>query len=1028
MSRTPLRMAVAVLVSGAALAGVVPETGAQTSVPTLRAGVNKRIGGKAPLLRTAEAAGLAVNPADPRHIVESEVNPRYGFCQFNTSFDGGDTWTTGVLTAPARFGATPCIAFNAVNRLRMDGGIAFGSGQNVYIAFDSRSPDGSDGSSTLVARSTDGGRTFAQAVVVLAGTPGIDPGFGNAAGQQQSYLRPKLGVERRAGGDRVIVAASGTGYNSRSATVAVSDDGAQTWGPGVDAQPAGVTAQYVSNPVVGPEGTIYVSWRTQNSVALGFAADAPEQNWVAHSTDGGQTWSANVQRVLAAPNKEARVNERRLGVDVRDGTLYQVDNETKVVNNADIWLSRSNDKGATWSTPVRVNDDPTSPAVAQSIPNISVAPGGRVDIAWSDRRNSYGGQTNHHDIYMASSGDGGHTFSANRRLTDRSLSLTNGLTTVRSTDFFVPAITPLGPSELMVAWADSRETDFESENMDIYSARVQVNAGGPPPVSRLPLSQPAGLSAALSKLAYPGGAEKFVASANTTGTLAVLVNDGDAAAAVAGSVFARANLGPVLASPSFGLTPDVEAEVKRLAPVGAFLVGDEKALSPVVVSNLIRAGVTATRIFRLAGSDPADTARLVADAYVSIEKAALRAVPDTAVIVDPDSKEAGAAAGMAAALRYPILFAGPDSVPAPTQAAITALGIKSTLVIGGAGVLGAGVMSALPAPTRVAGNELYGTARAVEALAAARGVPTNVAYVADGDRTIDAALLAAPVARLGGMVVLAHQGDPAAAGSVPSRVVVVRSVSEGPLGYRLVASDGGVFAFGGARFLGSTTSLSLTQPIVATASTLGGGGYWMVAADGGVFSFGDASFSGSTGGLKLNRPIVGMAPTPSGRGYFLVAADGGVFSFGDAEFKGSTGAVRLNQPIVGMTATPTGDGYYLVAADGGIFAFGDAVYRGSTGAIRLNRPVVGMALTPSGRGYLLAASDGGIFAFGDAAFRGSAGALTLNRPIIGMATTPGADGYWLIASDGGVFAFGSAPFFGSTASLTLNRPITAAAR
>lgn len=196
MPRTTLRLAVAALLPVVALVAV-PDSPALADTPAIRGGVNQRIGGKAPLLRTAEAPGLAVNPADPRHIVEAEVNPRYGLCQHNVSFDGGDTWTTGVLKEPARFGGMPCELFNNVNRLRMDGGIAFGSGQNVYIAFDVRPPDLSEGSTTLVARSTDGGRTFAEAQVVMAGTAGIDPGFGNQPGQQSSYLRPKLGVQRR---------------------------------------------------------------------------------------------------------------------------------------------------------------------------------------------------------------------------------------------------------------------------------------------------------------------------------------------------------------------------------------------------------------------------------------------------------------------------------------------------------------------------------------------------------------------------------------------------------------------------------------------------------------------------------------------------------------------------------------------------------------------------------------------------------------------------------------------------------------
>ena len=36
-------------------------------------------------------------------------------------------------------------------------------------------------------------------------------------------------------------------------------------------------------------------------------------------------------------------------------------------------------------------------------------------------------------------------------------------------------------------------------------------------------------------------------------------------------------------------------------------------------------------------------------------------------------------------------------------------------------------------------------------------------------------------------------------------------------------------------------------------------GYWLVASDGGIFNFGDAPFLGSTGAMTLNKSIVGMA-------------------------------------------------------------------------------------------------------------------------------------------------------------------------
>jgi hypothetical protein len=52
-----------------------------------------------------------------------------------------------------------------------------------------------------------------------------------------------------------------------------------------------------------------------------------------------------------------------------------------------------------------------------------------------------------------------------------------------------------------------------------------------------------------------------------------------------------------------------------------------------------------------------------------------------------------------------------------------------------------------------------------------------------------------------------------------------------------------------------------------------------VASDGGIFNYGDARFFGSTGGTPLTKPIVGMASTPDGGGYWLVGSDGGIFAF-----------------------------------------------------------------------------------------------------------------------------------------------------
>ena len=160
-------------------------------------------------------------------------------------------------------------------------------------------------------------------------------------------------------------------------------------------------------------------------------------------------------------------------------------------------------------------------------------------------------------------------------------------------------------------------------------------------------------------------------------------------------------------------------------------------------------------------------------------------------------------------------------------------------------------------------------------------------------------------------------------------------------GYWLDASDGGIFAFGDAGFYGSIPGLglhpagsglpnSLNAPIVGMVPSTDGGGYFMVASDGGVFAFGDARFAGSCPGIGgCSGAAVAVMPDATGNGYWVVTATGHIYTFGDAPYFGAPGP--QSAPVTSAVRTPDGHGYWVLLANGAIFNYGDASNFGSPG-------------------------------------------------------------------------------------------------
>jgi len=181
---------------------------------------------------------------------------------------------------------------------------------------------------------------------------------------------------------------------------------------------------------------------------------------------------------------------------------------------------------------------------------------------------------------------------------------------------------------------------------------------------------------------------------------------------------------------------------------------------------------------------------------------------------------------------------------------------------------------------------------------------------------------------------------------------------------------------------GSGLSNSLNAPIVGMVPSADGGGYFMVASDGGVFAFGDARLAGSCPGIGgCSGAAVAVMPDASGNGYWLVTKAGAVYTFGDAPNYGAPAPQDV--PVTSAVRTPDGRGYWILFANGVVTNFGDAGNFGSpAGQVGGLDPATAIFTTSDGGGYWVAAANGAVANYGDAPSDGSMLGTRLNGPII----------------------------------------------
>lgn len=410
-------------------------------------------------LSAHNSPALVANPRNAANLVIADKidGPRFS-CALHVSFDGGVHWNQTPIPIPAGE-ESKCYAPDVV----------FGADGELHLSFVTLKGRANAPNGVWLVRSPDGGQTLSDPIrargplkfqVRLAADP-ADP--------QRLYL---TWVDTREVGPFGFTKAGNPIRASRS------DDGGRTWSAPIRLNPYARARALAPTPVVGPKGELYVLYLDLGKDVLDYEGrhrgrgGAPyEGSWklvMARSTDRGVTWDEAVVDDNVVPTERFIAFTPpfpSLAVDRRSRTLYAGFHDGRR-GNADVYVWKLTPGSRRWGAPVKVNDTPRSDDTAQMLPRLSVAPDGRLDVLYYDRRGDRTGRTS--EVSLQSSFDRGRRFVPRMRLSDLPFDTGIGYGSERG----MPALgTRLGlvstRERALGVWTDTRAGTPESGKQDL---------------------------------------------------------------------------------------------------------------------------------------------------------------------------------------------------------------------------------------------------------------------------------------------------------------------------------------------------------------------------------------------------------------------------------------------------------------------------------------------------------------------------------------------------------------------------------
>ncbi|MGH9226937.1 MAG: sialidase family protein [Acidimicrobiales bacterium] len=419
---------------------------------------------------------LVVDPTNGRFVVAAHRvdAPVFG-CGLQVSSNGGRDWV-GVDPVPTLpEGAERCYAPE----------VAFDRKGTLYYLFIGLMGLGNEPMGVFLTTSTNRGRSFSTPWKILDEQNyqvrlAVDHGLGDRGRMYLTWLHsaqdPPLG---------------GLPDTPNPILSAFSDDGGRTFSTPVPVSDPGRRRVVGPSLVLGRDHAVHVAYYDLEDDARdyqGLEGPAWDGTWslvVTTSLDRGARFGEGVVAAdsILPPGRVMLIYTMApAGFGAGPGDeLYLAWPDAREGERGDVFLARSGDGGRSWGRPQRVNDDGGGRVVTQELPRVGVAPGGRIDVAWLDRRNDPDDIRG--DVYYTTSSDGGRTWAANVRVTtEPSDSRIGQRYRIPSAAGLVERGSRLAvlsrAGEVLLAWPDTRNGSIGTNQQDVFSAVVEVGGDG----------------------------------------------------------------------------------------------------------------------------------------------------------------------------------------------------------------------------------------------------------------------------------------------------------------------------------------------------------------------------------------------------------------------------------------------------------------------------------------------------------------------------------------------------------------------